>query len=103
MSYLEKVFDSYAKKNRIELVAEYKFHPTRKWRFDFANVSEKIAIEIEGGIYSQGRHTRGSGFRNDTIKYNQATILGWRVLRYCSIKDIVDYFLQDYNELRRLS
>ena len=62
-------------------VTEYKFHQTRRWRFDFAFVDQKIAIEVDGGTYSQGRHTRGKGFNNDCHKINSAICLGWRVLR----------------------
>lgn len=61
---------------------EYKFHPTRKWRFDYAYVDQKIAIEREGGIWTQGRHTRGAGYENDIRKYNEAVVLGWRLLRF---------------------
>lgn len=60
---------------------EWKFHPTRKWRFDFAWPLEKFAVEIEGGVWSGGRHTRGKGFIEDCIKYNEAVMLGWRVIR----------------------
>lgn len=65
----------------IEPVKELKFHPTRRWRFDFAFVNEKLAIEVEGGVWSGGRHTRGNGFLKDMEKYNEATRLGWRLLR----------------------
>jgi hypothetical protein len=61
---------------------EYKFHHTRKWRFDFAFVEKKLAVEIEGGIYISGRHTRCTGFMKDLEKYNAAALLGWRLLRY---------------------
>ena len=63
-------------------VTEYRFHPTRRWRFDFAWPEHKLAVEIEGGAWTGGRHTRGSGFVSDCDKYNAATILGWRVLRF---------------------
>jgi hypothetical protein len=56
----------------------------KDWRFDFALVDQKIAIEVEGGVFTHGRHTRGSGFTDDCIKYNAATRAGWRVLRYTS-------------------
>src|SRR3990172_7771058 len=62
--------------------SEYKFYPTRKWKFDFANPNLKIAIEQEGGVWISGRHNRGKGFLNDMEKYNSATVMGWRVLRY---------------------
>ena len=71
---------------RIKLVREHKFHPTRKWRFDFAHVPTKTAIEIEGGTWSGGRHTRGSGYSKDCEKYNEAAKLGWCVLRYTAEK-----------------
>lgn len=61
---------------------EYKFHPTRKWRFDFAWPSQKIAVEIEGGIWTGGRHTRGLGFLKDMEKYNAAGALGFRIFRF---------------------
>lgn len=67
-----------------ELKAEYKFHPTRQWRFDFAFPHHKIAIELEGGIWTGGRHTRGKGFESDCEKYNEAAKAGWLVLRYPS-------------------
>jgi len=61
---------------------EYRFHPVRRFRFDLAYPSTKLAIEIEGGIFTGGRHTRGAGYRRDMGKYNLATLMGWRVLRY---------------------
>ncbi len=61
---------------------EHKFHPWRKWRFDFAWVGLKIAVELEGGVWSGGRHTRGKGFTNDCEKINVATAMGWKVFRF---------------------
>lgn len=61
---------------------EFRFHPVRKWEADFAWPDEMLIVECEGGTYSQGRHTRGKGFEEDCVKYNAATLLGWRVLRY---------------------
>lgn len=62
-------------------VMEYQFHPTRKWRFDYALPQYRIALEVEGGVFSQGRHTRPQGFLGDMEKYNTATLMGWRLLR----------------------
>jgi hypothetical protein len=61
---------------------EYKFHPLRKWRADYCWPIHKVIVEIEGGAWSQGRHTRGAGFVADMAKYNQAALLGYAVLRY---------------------
>jgi very-short-patch-repair endonuclease len=61
---------------------EYRFHPTRRWRFDAAFPEKKIGIEIDGGVFIGGRHTRGVGFRKDCEKINAAGLLGWRVFRF---------------------
>jgi hypothetical protein len=60
---------------------EHKFHPRRRWRLDLSYPALKVAFEVEGGVWSEGRHTRGSGFIGDCEKYNEATLLGWRVYR----------------------
>lgn len=65
----------------VECVKEYKFYPERRWRFDFAIPEHKIALEVEGGVWTQGRHTRPQGFLGDIEKYNTATLMGWRVFR----------------------
>lgn len=61
--------------------AEYRFHPERKFRFDFAWPAHRVALEVEGGAYTNGRHTRGAGFVADCEKYTAAAVLGWRILR----------------------
>jgi hypothetical protein len=62
-------------------VAEHRFHPTRLWRFDYAWPAQKIALEVEGGIWTGGRHIKPAGFIADLEKYNAAAVLGWRILR----------------------
>lgn len=66
---------------KIELVKEFRFHPKRLWRFDYAFPQLKIAIEVEGGVWTKGRHTRGSGFTKDMEKYNAAAVQGWTLIR----------------------
>lgn len=61
---------------------EFRFHETRRWRFDYAWPEARVAVEVEGGIYAGGRHTRGAGYEEDTKKYNAAAIRGWLLLRY---------------------
>ena len=64
-----------------EPVREYRFHADRKWRFDFAWVDQRIAMEVEGGVWNGGRHGRGSGIVKDIEKGNAAVLLGWRMMR----------------------
>lgn len=76
------IFTSICKSDlKIEVVKEYKFHPTRKWRYDYAVPEYKIALEVEGGVWTKGRHTRPQGFLGDIEKYNAGTLLGWRIFR----------------------
>ena len=60
---------------------EVVFTSGRKWAFDYAWRAWEIACEVEGGVFSQGRHTRGLGYTADCEKYNEAAIQGWLVLR----------------------
>jgi very-short-patch-repair endonuclease len=64
-----------------EGVPEHVFARPREWRFDRAWPDRKLAIEVEGGTWVGGRHTRGAGFEADCIKYTEAAVAGWRVLR----------------------
>jgi len=72
----------------LEFVPEFKFHPEREWRFDYLVMDPfrkhipNCAIEIEGGVWKQGRHTRGSGYLKDMEKYREAAALGYKVYRF---------------------
>ena len=61
---------------------EYRYMATRRWRFDRAWPLSMVAVELEGGVYSNGRHVRPAGFEADCEKYNAAVALGWRVFRF---------------------
>lgn len=70
-----------------EPVAEYEFHRDRRWRFDLAWPTLKLALEFEGLCGAgggMGRHQRVAGYRADCEKYSEALCLGWRVLRVTS-------------------
>ena len=84
-------------------MTEFRFHPVRRWRADYCinPVTDKIIVEVEGGAWTRGRHTRGAGFIADMDKYNEATRLGYRVIRvtpddllsaktFDLIKDLID-------------
>lgn len=75
-------------------VAEYRFHPTRRWRFDYAWPEALLALEVNGGVFTKGRHTRGLGYVNDMEKLSEAAILGWRVLQ-CQPKDVKSGLVYD--------
>ena len=86
-SLLEELFLRHIEDARLPLPeTEYRFHPVRRWRFDLAFphlTGGPLAVEIEGGTWMRkSRHTSGAGFAKDAEKYNEAALLGWRVLRF---------------------
>jgi hypothetical protein len=64
-------------------VTELQFNQDRLFRFDYAWLEEKVALELQGGIYlaSKGGHVSARGMRSDCDKFNLATSMGWRVLK----------------------
>lgn len=63
------------------VVKEYRFHDIRKWRFDYAFPDQRVAVEVDGAVWSQGRHNRPVGYIADMEKLNTAASMGWLVLR----------------------
>ncbi|MGO8683984.1 MAG: endonuclease domain-containing protein [Thermoleophilia bacterium] len=61
---------------------EFRFHPVRKWRFDLAWPEHMLAVEVDGGTWSGGRHTTGAGYQRDVEKFNAAGLAGWTVLHF---------------------
>ncbi|GAJ77628.1 hypothetical protein JCM18905_3519 [Vibrio sp. JCM 18905] len=83
MSQLEKLLLQHIRALKLEVpMSEYRFHETRRWRFDFAYPDQLLAIEVEGGTWSNGRHNRAKGYEADCEKYNMAALRGWTVLRF---------------------
>jgi very-short-patch-repair endonuclease len=100
-SELELQFESLLRLTQLpEPVREFKFHPFRRWRFDFAWPSCMVAVELEGGTFSRkkSRHTTGSGHQADCVKYNAAALGGWCVLKYTA-KDLKSRPLQIVDEV----
>jgi very-short-patch-repair endonuclease len=85
-SYLEQQFERLLLRHQLpQPIREYKFHPMRKWRFDFAWPKIKLAVEIDGGTFGGpkmlGNHAIGKRYQQDCIKQNAAMMDGWAVLR----------------------
>lgn len=91
---------------KAEVVRELQFCPGRKWRFDYAIPSARIAIEIEGAIWARGRHVSPQGYLKDMEKYNMASVLGWTLLRFSTDqqfqKDTLTLIQETYETKQRL-
>lgn len=72
---------------------EYRFHPTRQWRLDYAWPAAKVAVEVEGAIFSRGKsgHNSGMGIARDADKANAAQMLGWIYLRITDKTNLDDF------------
>ena len=81
-SRLEALLSLHLRSAGLNPETEYRFHPPRRWRADFAFIEQRLLIECEGGIHTQGRHVRPAGFQKDIEKYNQASLDGWTLLRF---------------------
>jgi very-short-patch-repair endonuclease len=89
MSAAEILLAAQLEQAGIPFEREYRFHPTRKWRADFrirvayhlVDGLDYILVEIDGGGYVAGRHSRGTGIEKDAEKQSAAAILGYRVIR----------------------
>lgn len=75
LKYLRQIFP------HTRVVKEHRFHDTRKWRFDYAFPDQRVAVEVDGAVWAQGRHNRPAGYVADMEKLNTAASMGWLVLR----------------------
>jgi very-short-patch-repair endonuclease len=71
---------------------EFRFHPRRKWRFDFAIPEVKVAVEIDPAAHK----LYWNSYLRDVKKMNEALFLGWQVFRITGqmIKADDVYFLE---------
>lgn len=83
---IEFILMSFKQKELIsDYVVEHQFDNKRRYRFDWAIIDLKLAIEYEGIFSDKSRHTSVNGFSNDCIKYNLAVSQGWRIFRYTAL------------------
>ena len=84
LSQLEETLAVHMRAFGVTFEREFKFHESRRWRFDFALPEYRIGIECEGLSHpsKKSRHTTNSGFEKDCEKYDEAALAGWMVLRF---------------------
>src|ERR1700759_2223995 len=81
--FYEATFLQHAKAMKIDvgMEREFAFHPTRKFRFDYAWPLSKVALEIQGGEWmGKSGHKTAFGMQRDCEKGSEALMLGWRVV-----------------------
>ena len=61
---------------------EYKALKDRQFPWDLAWPEHRLLVEIQGGIYQRGAHSRGAGIERDMEKLNLATLAGYRSLQF---------------------
>ena len=80
MSDLEDELAFQLKAAKIPFEREVRCHPVRRWRLDFLVEGTKIAVEVQGGIWSGGRHTTGA-VEKEYEKENTALLMGYKILK----------------------
>jgi len=60
--------------------AEARFHPTRRWKFDYLFRGFGLAVEVQGGNFVRGRHVQGAALIQEYEKLNAAAALGYRII-----------------------
>lgn len=78
---------------KVEYAKEYRFDKIRRFRFDYAAPSIKVAWEYDGLVFNSNKaistgmsgHTSVLGFTSNCTKINLAQLQGWRVFRYTAL------------------
>ena len=73
----EQLWEAYF--SHIDLEAEVKLIPNRRFRFDFVHHPSKTIIEINGGNWKYGRHCRPQSLLSEYEKLNLAQLSGYKV------------------------
>ena len=95
----EATLATHLKSLRIDFEREFKFCESRKWQADFHLIGKNILVEVEGGIWSGGRHTRAKGYLGDMEKYNEVSKMGYTLLRYSTEQVISGKAIKEIEQL----
>jgi hypothetical protein len=68
----------------LDLQTEVRLIPRRRFKFDYANIPAKVAIEINGQIWHKGGHSTGKSLLRDYEKLNLAQQHGYCVFQLSS-------------------
>ncbi len=65
-------------------VRQFRFCKTRRFRMDFAWLAEKVAVEIDGGVFQKQAtgHRSIKGIADSMERQNIAVLDGWAMLRF---------------------
>jgi hypothetical protein len=77
-------------------VVEFRHIPGRRFRLDYAWPDHRIGLEVQGGIWTRGKHSRGAGQKIDMEKNNLGILNGWRVFQCVPGREtqtIVDFII----------
>ena len=96
------ILQSMLNKMNIKFTTEYRFYKKRRWRADYYLPDYMTLIEIEGGVWVKGRHTRPYGYENDCEKYNKAQLLGYKLIRFTTtmINNRPEYVIDILKEIK---
>ena len=66
--YQHKLFDAACKAHGLPIpIHEYRFHKTRRWRFDYL-FEGLVGVEKVGGVWIHGHHSRGQSQINENFQ-----------------------------------
>jgi hypothetical protein len=80
------IIRNYCRVNSLQLIPEFQFRLSRRWRSDYFIPRFNVLIEYEGmgrgSFGSMGGHQTIDGYTNNCEKYNAASLDGYKLLRY---------------------